>query len=231
MRKEFYTTNDYVHIYNRGNRKQLIVHDVKDRERFLKALFYFNSETTPINPFQSRASLNNLVWLKSWPTHKPIVKILNFILMPNHFHLILKEVKEGGIAKFMQRLGTGVTMYYNTKYKESGRLFQGVYKAKCVNDDLYLKYLSVYIQFKNTFELYPGGLKKAIREFDKAYSWAKDYQYGSLGDFVGMKNRGIINKDIFVELFSNLKEYKDFARDCMVNMDLDELLSEERLET
>ncbi|GEM_PF-5556426 len=114
-----------------------------------------------------RLNLNKLVWPDNWKPRKPIVNIIAFILMPNHFHLLVKEIEEGGVAKFMQRVGTGMTMYYNAKYQESGTLFQGSYKARCVDSDLYLKYLSVYIQVKNTLELYPGGLKKAIKEISK----------------------------------------------------------------
>jgi len=201
MRKEPFSINNYVHVYNRGNRKQPIVHTDIDKERFLKMLYYFNSEETPVNLFQElnrlnllRSDLNKRVWLDNWQARKPIVSIIAFILMENHFHLLLKEVKEGGISKFMQKVGTGMTMYYNKKYQESGRLFQGAYKARCINDDQYLKYISVYIQIKNSFELYPGGLKKAVKEFNKAYTWASNYRYSSLGDYLGVRNYGIIDR-------------------------------------
>jgi len=236
MRKEPFSVGNYVHVYNRGNRKQAIVHDNKDRNRFLHSLFYFNTEQTPSNPLQElyelRLNLNKSEWPwpKNWRPRKPIVSIVAFVLMKNHFHLLLKEIKEGGISKFMQRLGTGISMHYNIKYQESGSLFQGSYKARCVDEDLYLKYLSLYIQIKNTFELYPGGLKKATKEFDKAYNWAVSYPYGSLGDFVGVRDRGIIVKNIFSELFSNSEEYKDFARDSISDMYLDEKLGDLTLE-
>ncbi|OGM97155.1 MAG: hypothetical protein A2817_00370 [Candidatus Yanofskybacteria bacterium RIFCSPHIGHO2_01_FULL_39_8b] len=234
MRKESFSLDNYVHVYNRGNRKQPIVHHNRDRDYFLKALFYFNTEQTPHTPFRElnklRLNLSKLEWPEDWPPHKPIVKIIAFALMPNHFHLLLKEIKESGISKFMQRLGTGLTMYYNTKYKESGSLFQGSYKAKVIDENLYLKYLSVYIQIKNIFEFYPGGLKKAVSEFNKAYDWVADYPYGSLSDFIEEKNRGIIEKDIFSELFLDMREYKEFARECMLSINLDEKLGDIMLE-
>ena len=238
MRKEPFSKNDYVHIYNRGNRKQSIVHDSRDRNRFLQMLYYFNTENTPFNQFQElsrlkllRFNLNNsFVWPDIWQPRDPIVAIIAFALMNNHFHLLLKEIKEGGISKFMQRLGTGMTMYYNTKYQESGCLFQGSYKAKRIDEDMYLRYISVYIQIKNPLELYTGGLKKAVKEFNKAYDWVIDYPYNSLGDFVGTRNSGIIDKDIFSEIFVDQKEYKEFSRDCMLNMNLDEALEGSILE-
>ena len=63
----------------------------------------------------------------------------------------------------MRKLGTGMTNYFNTKYQESGRLFQGAYKARTVNNDEYLNTLSVYIQVKNLFEIYPKGFKKLYK--------------------------------------------------------------------
>jgi len=234
MRKEPFSVDNYIHVYNRGNRKQVIVHDNKDRNRFLHALFYFNTEETPANPLQElyklRLNLNKFEWPENWRLRRPIVSIIAFVLMENHFHLLLKEIKEGGVSKFMQRLGTGMTMHYNNKYRESGSLFQGSYKARCADEDLYLKYLSVYIQIKNAFELYPGGFKKAIKEFNKAYDWTINYAYCSLGDFTGVGNRGIINKEIFTELFPNPNKYKEFARDCVLSINLEERLGDLMLE-
>ena len=157
MRKELYTVGDFVHVYNRGNRKQQIVLDSKDQWRFLLMLRYFNDEYSSPNPLRDLLksdSNRSFDWPASWPSHKPLVNIVCFTLMPNHYHLILEEIAEGDITKFMRKLGTGMTNYFNTKYKESGRLFQGAFKAKRIDTDNYLSYLTAYIQVKNVFELY-----------------------------------------------------------------------------
>jgi len=230
MRKEPFTVGNYVHVYNRGNRKLTIVRDQKDKWRFIQMLRYFNDEYSPPNIFRTLQEMwklnfySRLSWPENWPEHKPLVKILAFTLMPNHFHLLLKEIREEGTAKFMQKLGTGMTNYFNTKYEEVGTLFQGSYKARMVNEDSYLRDLSVYIQVKNPFERYPGGLKKAIKEFDKAYDFAVDDPYNSLADYAGKRNSPIIDKDVLGELFQSPSEYKKFARDGMLARDLDENL-------
>lgn len=224
MRKEPFGVGDFVHVYNRGSRKQSIVKDKHDRQHFLQMLFYFNTEITPPNPFQDlrtrlRFNLNEFVWPSYWAPRKPIVKILVFVLMNNHFHLILEEVIENGIAKFMQRLGTGMTMYYNKRYQEVGTLFQGSYKAKLVDKDLYLRYLSVYIQVKNGFELYPGGLKLAIKNFDKAYEWLNEYAYASLSHYYGDIAMPIVDKSLFLEIFTSPDKYKNFAKECLPDLE------------
>lgn len=92
MRKEPFGVANYVHVYNRGNRKQPIVHTIADKERFLRTLYYFNSEEAPINLFHDlhkqnllRSDLHKMVWLDNWQPRKPIVSIISFILMENHF--------------------------------------------------------------------------------------------------------------------------------------------------
>ena len=224
MRKESFGLGDYVHVYNRGNRKQAIANDIEDKDHFLQMLVYFNTEVIPPNPFQDlrtklRPGLKEFIWPDYWQPRKPIVKILAFILMKNHFHLLLEEVVENGIAKFMQRLGTGMTMYYNTKHKETGRLFQGVYRAKIVDKDVYLKYLNVYIQVKNGFELYNGGFEMAMKEFDKAYKWVTEFPYGSLSHYYGKVATPIVDKELFLEIFASPDDYKSFAKECMLDLE------------
>ena len=122
MRKEEFTKGNYVHVYNRGSRAMPIVYDAKDRWRFLQGLYYFNSKFSPENIFRQLHELlkfnfySRLEWPEKWPKREPIVKILVFTLMENHFHLLLKEIQKGGIAMFMQKFGTGMANYFNTKY-------------------------------------------------------------------------------------------------------------------
>jgi len=233
MRKEPFATGDYLHVYNRGNRKQEIVRDANDRWRFLQLLYYFNTKKTPENPFRDlRDSLKSdfnsrLVWPDTWAPQEPIVAIVAFALMENHFHLLLKEVADGGLTLFMRRLGTGMTNRFNVKYNESGRLFQGAYKAKRIDADFYLEQVSVYIQVKNPFELYPnGGLEKALAEFDKAYEWAAEYPYCSLGDYAKNRNSPLIAKDADVlgEVLPSRGAYKKLAREYLLNTTADKTL-------
>jgi len=229
MIKEKITLGSFVHVYNRGNRKEDIIRHPGDKWHFLEMLYYFNSTFSSGRPFYdlkrsnlSRQGDDPFVWPELWPKREPIVKIMAFCLMPNHFHLFLKEIKENGISMFMKKLGNGMTSYFNLKYEETGRLFQGTYKFKIVDKELYFKYLSVYIQVKNVFELYPGGYEEAVREFDKAYEWAVKYPYCSLADYAGKRISPIIDKDILGELFNSPEDYKEFAGQCLREINLEE---------
>src|SRR3989344_7849747 len=179
MRKEIFGVGDIVHVFNRGNRKQEIVRDDLDRWRFLQTLFYFNDEYSPVNPFRTLnetlkidfESGGKLIWPTQWPPRDTLVNILAFTLKDNYYHFILQEIKEGGIAKFMHKFGTGTTNRFNTRHKETGRLFQGPYKARVVDSDNYLKYLNLYVHVKNILEMYPGCMRRALLEFENAYEF------------------------------------------------------------
>ncbi|NQU82891.1 MAG: transposase [Parcubacteria group bacterium] len=239
MRVQPFTVGSYVHVYNRGHRKSEIVLDEKDKWRFMQGLRFFNDVNLSQNILRdilkdqdkdkdSKSllvsdtnrlfeSVFELGWPKNWPEKKPLVKILCYCLVPNHFHLLLEEIVEGGISKFMQKLGIGFTNYFNLIHREEGRLFQGSYKGKTVGDDqIYLEYLSVYIQVINVLELFPGGFKKALEDIDKALEFVEQYQFSSYQDFIGLRESLIIDKDILGEIFLTPEHYKKFVRDILM---------------
>lgn len=139
--KRGFTIGDLIHVYNRGNRRMSIVYDQNDKWRFLKILRFFNDEYSPPNLFRqldffAKSGAGRFNWPKVWPPHKPLVKILVYSLKENHFHLLLKEIIAGGVSKFMKKLGDGFTNFINLKYRETGRIFQGPYKAKILLKDI-----------------------------------------------------------------------------------------------
>ncbi len=225
MRKEPYTVGSYVHVVKRGQRKQPITKDIQDQWRFLKILRHFNDQFSSPNWYGDLNPKEPFKRISQWSPQRPLVEILAFCLMPNHFHLLLREIREGGISKFMQKIGTGMSNYYNMKYEEVGSLFQGAFKSRTINEDIYLRYVAVYIMVKNPLELYPGGLSKAIEDFDSAYDWAVNYEFASLKDFIGKRHYSIISPGILKNLFKDEAEFKAFAKDCLEgrNMDFNEV--------
>ncbi len=232
MRKESFGAGSFVHVFNRGNRKQEIVRDDRDRWNFLQMLYYFNSDYSPLNPMQTLKKIlksdfnTKLIWPSGWPERKQFVNIHAFILQDNHFHLVLEELVESGIAKLMQKLGTGMTNRFNKRHKETGRLFQGSYKARLVDDENYFRNLFAYLHIKNAFEMYPGGLKRAVANFDAAYDFASRYQYSSLRHYVLKPDfnteRLIGNDELFREAFPDPHEMKEFARSSVESMSFNE---------
>ena len=199
---------------------------------FFENSAFFNDEYTPQNPsrqldylLKSGEISRQFEWPKKWPPHNPLVKILSYRLRENHYHLLLKEIKKGGISKFMKRLGDAITKYINKKYGQTGRIFQGAYRGKTAMKDVrILHYLDVYVQVFNAFEDYPGGIEKALKEFDRAWEFALNDPFSSLGESFGIRNLGIIDRDILEKMFPNLEIYKKFAYDALIVRNSREIL-------
>jgi len=217
MRIEPFIVGSHVHIIKRGARGMPIVKDDSDRWHFLCALFYMNDEYLDPHWLRNHGQGGPFFRSDSWPLRKPLVDILAYTLMPNHFHLLLRETHKGGVALFMKKLGQSMSQHHNEKYKEKGSIFQGSYKSKTIDSDIYLRYVAIYIMVKNTFELYPkGGLETAIQKFEDVWNWAEKYNFSSLADYSGKREHSpILKKGLLGELFSSTKVFKSFAHDVI----------------
>lgn len=220
----------YAHVCNRGTKKLPILRQRDDLWRLFYNLYYLNTVGRMpeqwVRELQKHGGFSSFVWPEEWGPKEPLVAVLAFCILPNHFHLLLKEVRKGGISKFMHRFTMAYSKFINEKYNENGNLFQGPYRMRVITDNTHLRYLAAYIMVKNTFEIYPKGFRKSLEEFDNAYVWAKDYQFSSLGSYVGSRQSPIITKDILGEIFEKPKDFKKFARECMLYQ-LDQLNSYE----
>ena len=154
MRKFTFVNNQFYHIYNRGVEKRDIFMNEKDYIRFIHDLYEFNSNEYALK-FRGQLELGNknresdsrhsLYSSAASVGNDRLVNILCFCLMQNHFHLILEQLVDNGIPRFMQKLGTGYTNSFNLKYDRVGSLFQGKYKAIHINSNEYLLHLSAYV--------------------------------------------------------------------------------------
>lgn len=218
MQEQESDTGSYLHIVKRGTRGLPVVRDEVDRFRFLLMLTHFNDHFSSLNWYRDlmdKGLHNSLERPSGWPEQEPLVEIVAFALVENHFHLLLRSLTEKGVPRFMQRIGIGMTKRYNERHKESGSLFQSGYRSKVVDDDDYFRYVSVYIQVKNVFDMHPKGYLWARDHFDESYNWARTYSYASLGDYSGAFGRPIVNKGFLSSLYTP-DEYREFARDVIL---------------
>jgi putative transposase len=216
MRVEPYGIGSILHVTKRGTRGMDIVRDTHDSQRFNKAIFYLNDSFSDSNWVQNLKSCGPFERPEHWPEREPLVNILAWTLLPNHFHLLLEEIREGGTAKFMQRLCGSMSVAYNKKYSDSGSIFQGSYKSKTVDGDVYLRYLTFYIQVKNVFDKYPGGLTAATDDFEKAWEWALQYPHSSLSAYVFGTDSPIIKKELLSELYPDREAFKKEAHEMLM---------------
>jgi putative transposase len=192
MRKVPFANEEYYHIYNRGVDKREIFLDNYDYLRFLKSLKEFNQEKPIVSLYIKDRIKKKSVAAKPLQNGK-LVEIISFCLIPNHFHLILKQLKDGGISEFMKRVGGGYTWFFNYKYKRSGSLFQGTFKAIHIDTNEYLLYLSAYVNGNYI-----------IHKIND-----KNWKFSSLNDKNNLCDMSVILND-----FKNIDEY----RDCVCNV-------------
>ncbi len=195
-RKQAFAEGEFYHVFNRGVDKRIIFIDEYDIRRFFQSMVEFNA----IDPIGSlyQNSFNKL----SGETPKSedrLVNIVAYCLNPNHFHLILEQVTDGGISEFMKRLGGGFTSYFNSKHKRSGVLFQGVFKDVHIDTDEYLLHVSAYVNLNDRVHKLSGETPKLVESMS---SWK---------EYTDHKIKGICQKEIILGQFRNRNEYEKFA--------------------
>ncbi|MBI1999390.1 MAG: transposase [Parcubacteria group bacterium] len=184
--------NEYFHIFNRGNRKQVIFQDERDYARFLFLILCCQSPAQISNirrfvdDFVQHPMLN-----KRWNIFDKVAKerpveLHGFCLMPNHFHLLVYSAQNNGIPNYMQRILNAYTKYFNTRYELSGHLFQGPYKAKRIRNEKQLLYTSAYIH-RNPREL------RGWKNKEHRYPWSSYCDYVDKNRWGSLLFSGAVN--------------------------------------
>jgi putative transposase len=193
------TSNEIYHIFNRGVDKRVVFTNDDDYFRFIFSLYECNdaNEVVMRDRIGERLVRNSKA-VSIGETYgdlgsgkrEPIVEIIAFTLMPNHYHLILRQIVDGGISLFMKKLGNSYTGYFNGKHKRKGMgaLFQGAYKAVHVSDNDQFLHLVEYI-FSNPVEIIePAWKTKGAENAKGAIEFLREYRWSSYMDSIGMKN-------------------------------------------
>mgnify|MGYP001565584500 FL=1 len=204
IRKVNFITDEYYHIYNRGNSKQIIFLDQEDHNHLVKLLYLCNSTKSIVYRDISKNSYD-------FDREETLVNIGAYCLMPNHFHLLVKEKTENGISKFMQKVSTAYSMYFNKKYKRTGGLFEGKFKARHLNIDRYLKYIFSYIHLNPIKLIESKWREKGIKNIKGAVAYLKTYQYSSYLDYLNEDRLRlkILDKKEFPKYFLSGKSFQE----------------------
>ncbi len=189
-----FANNHFYHVFNRGVEKRNIFLTDRDHERFLQTLYYYQF-SGPKPKFSTYKRFK----LQDFDKNSKIVDILCYCLIPNHFHLLLRQLRDGGIQEFIRKASNSYTKYFNTKNKRVGPLFQGNFKAVTIESEEQLVHVSRYIHL-NPY------VSKLVENLDF-------FKYSSYPDFIGLRNNTLCNKDIILNFFKSRKDYKSFVSD------------------
>ncbi|MDO8576928.1 MAG: transposase [Candidatus Daviesbacteria bacterium] len=197
-----FASGSFYHIYNRGVEKRKIFMDKWDHLRFLETLDFYRKSPVPMKLSDFR---RGVIKLKKIENQTELVRVHCYCLMPNHFHLLVQQLADGGISEFLRKAADSYTRYFNTKYERVGSLFQGKFKAKLIETDEYLLQVSKYIH-RNSFPL---------------PMWEdRMYPYSSYQFYLSDETHLFCNTDFIISYFSKTNPnltYQSFVEETEVD--------------
>lgn len=187
-----FVNGQFYHLYNRGLNKEPIFTKKGDYTHFVKTLFYYQIK----NPKPKFSTYRRTKIFPVDPSKK-IIEIHGYCLMPNHFHLLVRQLEDGGITEFMMRFVHSYCKYRNVKYDRQGPIFQGPFKAVLVESDEQLLHLSRYIHL--------NPLVSFITKDLDHYPWS------SYPGSIGLKEEPEVIKKEILNFFKSPEEYQKFV--------------------
>lgn len=189
-----FTNDAFYHLFNRGVEKRQIFSNSYDYSRFLDILYYYQFEGP-----KPRFSTYKRFRQKDFDSKPKIIEIICYCLMPNHFHLLVRQLRERGVEEFMRKVLNSYTKYFNTRYRRIGPLLQGTFKAVFVENDEQLLHLSRYIHL-NPFV---SGLVDEL----------SSYQYSSFRAYIKKSKDKLCLEQTILDFFKDSDSYAKFIAD------------------
>ena len=201
MRQIEFANGEYYHLFTHGVEDRDIFQDAQDFKRFLECLVVFNTVKPTQSLFNTKL-LKHGVNLQEARADNPLVNIIAYGLNPNHYHIILEQIHDGGISEFMKRINGGHAQYYNIRNERRGTLFESRFKAKHIGTNEYLLNVSAYVNLNNVVH----GLSSPTAQFRSSWN-----------EYIAPEQVKVplCKKDIILSQFNNSEEYKKFAEDAV----------------
>jgi len=199
-RKITFTNEYWYHVCNRGIEGRDIFLGKRDYLRFLSLLEYYSSVRAPYrySHFERLSSLEQekvLLCLQNQPKR---ITLAAYCLMPNHFHLLIRQNTDYAISKYIADTTNSYSKYLNTKNERKGPLFQGVFRAVFVETDEQMQHVSRYIHI--------NPYVSSLCSYDGVFV----YPWSSLASYVFNKDDSLIEKSELMTYFKTKELYKKF---------------------
>ena len=218
-RKRQFANSQIYHVVMRGIDENLIFKNLDDYYRGIFSIYEFNT-TKPVvirDRRKARAYIKKLLEQKKKNSvsvvdlRDKLVEVLAFCLMPNHLHLLLRQLKDNGVTKFMTKVGTGYGGYFNRKYSRKGYVFQNRFVTVHVKNDEQLRIVFAYIHTNPISLVEPKWKEKGIHNFQKVIEYLKIYRWSSYSDYIGVKNfPSVTDRRFILETMGGEEACKEF---------------------
>lgn len=203
IRKFPLVNGEVFHIYNRSVGPIPIFTDKKEHERFIFGLVFYQNDCVPIklskfnklSKVKREKIIHSLREKKEW-----LVEIVSYCVMPTHFHLVLRQLKENGIENYVRLVTNSFSHYFNIKNDRSGSLFADRFKAVHIENDEQLLHVVRYVHL-NPFTSY------IVRNLEEL----EDYSFSSLPEYLGKSTMAICQKQLILDFFPTTEKYRNFV--------------------
>lgn len=223
---------DLYHVLNHSIEGRNLFLDSQDYARFIHNLYEFN-DTRPADNLHRLfdPKMKDLRGLSFCRTRERLVEIHGWCLMKDHYHLLISELAEGGLVRFMMKVNVGYAKYYNERYGRRGHLFQGKTKKILIEHEAHFLYLLHYVHL-NPLDYLTGASmwrerdKSTIRNTKETLKYLSDYRWSSYLDYCDKKNfPSIITKNLFGNVFENYQDaIKDYLKAVEISSTTDLIL-------
>ena len=148
-----------------------------------------------------------------------MVEVLAFCLMPNHVHLLVKQLKDDGITKYISKVGTGIGGYFNRKNQRKGHVFQDRFYPVRIENDTQLKVVVAYIHTNPLSLIFPKWKEIRINDINKAIDFLdNEYRWSSYSDCTGKENfPSVTDRELILGLLNRTEGHKDFIKNWIEN--------------
>ena len=186
----------------------------RDYRRFL-LLLYLGNDSSPLQVANLLKSYDGQVLSEIFEkekSSKSLVDILAYCLMPNHFHLVLRQKETNGITRFMKKIATAYAMYFNLKNNRSGVFLQGRFQSRHVNNEAYFRYIFAYVHL-NPLELIEPKWKenRLLMNESTATDYIRSYPYSSYYDYVvgARPERSLLTSESIPDFLRTSDDFKE----------------------
>ena len=215
IQRPLLVNGEIYHIVVRAVEDSKLFRDEKDYLRKIHNLFEFN-DVSPTKWQYRQYYENRSREIEKRVKRNLLSEILTFCLMPNHIHLLVRQLIDGGISKFMRKIGAGYGIYYNNKYKRSGHIFQGKYRAVHIKSDQQLQTVFVYIHANPVSLIEPGWKEKGIKDIDGAINFLENYKWSSYSDYLHKRNfPSLTNREFLTETLGGTDSCRELVNNWL----------------
>ncbi len=216
IKRPQFADGEIYHVILRGIAGQKTFLEKRDYLRYLFSLHIFNNKGRVIKPFRPvRDGFSDRLLIRGPDLEKPrelLIEILGLCLMPNHIHLLVRQVVENGISLFFQKMG-GYSSYFNKKYERFGSLFQRPFKAVLIKTDDQLLIAITYIHMNPIDLIEPNWKIRGIANPQKVMEFLESYLWSSYPYYLGKENFSWLIDSLFLKkILKSPEDFRNFVK-------------------